>query len=89
MLDNLFPVRSNTSRENKLLKSTQLVARSDKSPLESLRNFTDIHSMKGVGSQRFQFGTLAEIKEELGGADLYPLNNNLLTCFNCPIEERS
>jgi hypothetical protein len=45
--------------------------------------------MKGVGSQHFQFETPAEIKEELGGAELYPPNDNLLTCFNCPIEERN
>jgi hypothetical protein len=45
--------------------------------------------MKDVGSQRFQFKTPAEIKEQLGGAELYPRNDNLLTCFNCPIEERN
>jgi hypothetical protein len=45
--------------------------------------------VKDVGSQRFQFETPAEIKEQLGGAELYPRNNNLLTCFNCPIEERN
>jgi hypothetical protein len=45
--------------------------------------------MKGFGSQRFQFKTLVEIKEELGGAELDPHNDNLLTCFNCPIEERN
>jgi hypothetical protein len=44
--------------------------------------------MKGVGSQCFQFETPAEIKEELGGAQLDPHNDNLLTCFNCTIEER-
>jgi hypothetical protein len=44
--------------------------------------------MKDAGSQRFQFKTPAEIKEELGGGELYPPNDNLLTCFNCPIEER-
>jgi hypothetical protein len=31
----------------------------------------NIHSMKDVGSQRFQFKTPAEIKEELGGAELF------------------
>jgi hypothetical protein len=45
--------------------------------------------MKDVGSQRFQFKTPAEIKEELGGVELYPHNDNLLTYFNCPIEERN
>jgi hypothetical protein len=45
--------------------------------------------MKDVGSQHFQFKTLAEIKEEIGGVELYPRNDNLLTCFNCPIEERN
>jgi hypothetical protein len=45
--------------------------------------------VKDVGSQRFQFETPAEIKEQLGGAELYPHNDNLLICFNCPIEERN
>jgi hypothetical protein len=45
--------------------------------------------MKDVGSQRFQFKTPAEIKEELDGVELYPRNDNILTCFNCPIKERS
>jgi hypothetical protein len=45
--------------------------------------------MKDVGSQRFQFKTPAEIKEELGGTELFRRNDNLLTYFNCPIEERN
>jgi hypothetical protein len=45
--------------------------------------------MKDAGSQRFQFKTPVEIKEELGGVELSPRNDNLLQCFNCPIEERN
>jgi hypothetical protein len=60
--------------------------------------------MKDVGNERFKHKTLAEIKEEIdGGQDvddgeshdgeswlkLYPRNDNLLTYFNCPIEERN
>jgi hypothetical protein len=65
-LEKLFCDRFNSSREDKPLKSTQLVARSDKPPLESLRRFTDLHS-KDVGSKRFQFKTvLAVIEDETG-----------------------
>jgi hypothetical protein len=97
-LDNLFLDRSNTSRADKPLKSTQLVAQSDKPPSGSSRLFTDLQSTK------------AEIKEEIDVDDgeshdeiwetqdvgdgeswrkLYPHNDNLLTYFNCPIEERN
>jgi hypothetical protein len=45
--------------------------------------------MKDAGSQRFQFKTPVEIKEELGGAELHPRNDKVPTYFNCPIEERN
>jgi anti-sigma28 factor (negative regulator of flagellin synthesis) len=66
-LENLFPDRSNSFREDKPLKSTQLVEQSDKPPSGSLRRFTDLQSMKDVGNERFKHKTLAEIKEEIDG----------------------
>jgi len=66
MLENLFRDRSNSSREDKPLKSTQLVAQSDKPSSGSSRLFTNLQSMKAFGIKRFQYKTLAKIKEEIG-----------------------
>jgi hypothetical protein len=70
-LENLFPDGSNSSREDKPLKSIQLVAQSDKPPSGRSRRFTNLQSMKAVGSERFKHKTLAEINEEIdGGQDI-------------------
>jgi hypothetical protein len=90
-LKNSFLDRSNSSREEKPPKSTELVACSEKPQLRSF-SFPNTLQIVEVGVSR-----KAEIQEEFGegryGNFLSPFqcprNDNFLTHLKCPTEERN